>query len=428
MGPYPTRLGMTWIALVLVGMSAKEIGAEEGGERAPQAPGEGTYHNYQNVFPGARPVALPVKIEDIKHVLVYRTEQGPKWSCWTTTWLTPEAHIRVGFVDMSGAPADPKPSYGYEYARPDVLRKQGIKRSWRWCESKDNGATWQAIRDIDMSDPVAPRPHFCLLLKDRSLLGIGGVWHEWDFTRNTYICFGHTMAWRSLNGGQSWDGPVSVNDPNSTVSYCCRPKQLSDRTIVLPAYGTLQRKDRSADLQLNTDAWLWFSKDGGRTWSKPLVLARGEPNRSNDEPDLTELGNGDLLVIIRHSNPKAQGGAVYLNCGQVIVKKTASGWQPGPVTPSRMGFRGCPAVLRTRDGVLICAGSGNQFNFSVDEGKTWSDTATIPDPAVGQPNHYPALLELPDGRILSVYHVGNHWPYPPPEDEWIHATSFRVKP
>ena len=35
--------------------------------------------------------------------------------------------------------------------------------------------------------------------------------------------------------------------------------------------------------------------------------------------------------------------------------------------------------------------------------------------------------ELPDGRVLSVYHVGNHWPYPPPQDEWIHATSFRVR-
>jgi len=94
---------------------------------------------------------------------------------------------------------------------------------------------------------------------------------------------------------------------------------------------------------------------------------------------------------------------------------------------SFIGHRASKGVLRTRGGVLICAGSGNQFNFSVDEGKTWSDTATIPDPAVGRPNHYPALLELPDGRILSVYHVGNHWPYPPPQDEWIHATSFRVK-
>ena len=81
-----------------------------------------------------------------------------------------------------------------------------------------------------------------------------------------------------------------------------------------------------------------------------------------------------------------------------------------PLEPTKLAFRGCPAVLRNRDGILICAGSGNQFNFSVDEAKTWSDTATTLDPAIGRHNHYPALLELPDGQVLSVYHVGNHWP------------------
>ncbi|MBN1346081.1 MAG: exo-alpha-sialidase [Phycisphaerae bacterium] len=414
-----TRLAAALCAVVL--------GAVLQAEAAQQAPGELSLHNYQNVFPGARTVTLPVKVEDLKHATVYKTDKGPKWSCWTSAWLTPEGHIRVGFVDMSGAPADPKPSYGYEYAHADVLRKQGIKRCWRWCESRDGGATWRPIREIDASDTLAPQMQQYLLLKDRSLLGIGGVWHEWDFTKNTYICYGHTMAWLSKDNGTSWSKSVSLNDPSKTESFCCRPKQLSDGTIVVPAYGTLDRQGKGKGLKLNTDAWLYLSKDGGKSWSEPLVLARGQENRSNDEPDLVELAGGDLLVILRHANPKAKGGLVYLNCGQIIVNKTPEGWRVGPVTPTKLAFRGFPSVLRTREGVLICAGSGNQFNFSVDEGKTWSDTATILDPAVARPNHYPALLELPDGRILSVYHVGNHWPYPPPQDEWIHATSFRVK-
>ncbi len=417
-----TNTGIKWLPVV-----SRRPNPTTQGRPRKQAPGEQTMHNYQNVFPGARTVTLPVKVEDLKHVRVYKTAKGPKWSCWTTTWLTREGHVRVGFVDMTGTPADPKPSYGYEYARADVLGKQGIKRCRRWCESRDGATTWQPIRELDASDPLAPHPNFHLLLKSRSLLGIGGVWHEWDFTKNAYVCYGHTMAWLSTDDSRSWSKGISLNDPNHTESFCCRPKQLSDGTIVVPAYGTLNRQGRRRGLKLNTDAWLWFSTDGGRSWSKPLVLARGQPNRSNDEPDIAELGNDDLLIILRHSNPKAKGAGVYLNCGQVIVGKTPAGWRVGPLKPTNLGFRGCPAVLRTRDGILICAGSGNQFNFSVDEGRTWSDTATILDPAVKRHNHYPALLELPDGRVLSVYHVGNHWPYPPPQDEWIHATSFRVR-
>ena len=241
-------------------------------EAQKQAPGEQTMHNYQNVFPGARTVTLPVKVEELKHVRVYETAKGPKWSCWTSTWLTRKGLVRVGFAEMSGTPADPEPSYGYEYARADVLREQGIKRCRRWCESRDGGTTWQPIREIDASDPLAPRPNHHLLLKNRSLLGIGGVWAEWDFTKNTYICYGHTMAWLSTDDGESWSKAVSLNDPNQTESFCCRPKQLSDGTIVVPAYGTLDRQGKSRGLKLNTDAWLWFSKDGGRSWSKPLVL------------------------------------------------------------------------------------------------------------------------------------------------------------
>lgn len=380
-------------------------------------------HNYQNFLPKGRTVTLPVKIEDLKHFQVYRTASKRQWSCWTRVWFTPKGHIRVSFYDMSGGPADLKPGYGYEYAPADVLEKQGITRCHRWVESRDGGVTWRAIRQIDTSDPMKPQSDSYLTLKDGTLLGIGGVWAGWDFEKKTYKRVGHTMAWTSSNGSETWRAPTSLNDPKQMLSFSCRPKQLRDGTIVLPSYGTFDRGKPSP----NTDAWLWFSKDGGRRWSAPLLLVRGTPTRTNDEPEIAELANGDLLVVLRHSNPKAKGAALYLACGQMVVKKSPSGWQVGPWRSTHMGFRGFPALLRTRDDILICAGSGNQFNFSIDEGKTWSATASLVDPAIDRHNHYPTLTEMPDGRVLSVYHVGNHWPYPPPKEEWIHATSFRVK-
>lgn len=380
-------------------------------------------HNYQNRLPSTKSVNIDKQITDVTHVEVYKTAKGPKWNSWTRCWFTPEGYLRVSFLDITGGQPGMKPDYGYEYASAEVLAKQGIKRCSRWCESQDAGRTWKPIRQIDASDPLKPRPDFFLLLRDRSLLGIGGVWCAWDPEKKDYIRIGHTMAWRSSDGGATWSRPVSLNDPNRMLSFCCLPKQLRDGTIVQPAYGTFDRNKPSP----NTDAWLRFSPDGGKSWSEPLVLARGTDTLTNDEPEVVELKNGDLLVVLRHANPKAKSPALYLNCGQIIVTKAASGWKPGPLKQTNMGFRGFPALLRTRDGVLICAGSGNQFNFSFDEGRTWTATRSIADPKYNRHNHYPTLVELADGRILSVYHLGNHWPYPPPDDQWIHATSFRLK-
>lgn len=425
---YALAITLVWGMVGASGHPAQADGAKvttepEGGQLSGRPPGERTDHNYQDFLPSALPTDVEGLVDDVKHAQVYRTATGPNWSCWTRVWFTPEGYLRVAFTDMSGGPAGITPSYAFEYAPADKLAEQGIKRCRRWCESRDGGQTWQPIREIDASDPLEPQPDFFLLLDDGATLGVGGVWNGWDFDKNTYTTIGHTMAWLSSDGGASLSKPVSLNDPEEMASFCCKPRQLRDGTIVVPAYGTFDKKAPNP----TTDAWLWFSVDRGKNWSKPLLLASGIPTRTNDEPTVAELANGDLLVVLRHSNPKAEGAALYTNCGQMVVKRSESGWKPGEWQPTTMGFRGFPELLRTRNGVLICAGSGNQYNFSVDDGKTWSRTIGICDPTYNRHNHYPALTELPDGRILSVYHLGNHWPYPPPEDEWIHATSSRLK-
>jgi hypothetical protein len=237
------------------------------------------------------------------------------------------------------------------------------------------------------------------------------------------------MAARSADDGRTWTEQVSLNDPQRDQLVWCHPKILRDGTVVLPAYGKIGHPEHKEDIVGGpTDAVLFFSTDGGRSWSDPLLLARGIPTRTNDEPEVAELGTGDLLVMLRHANPTKVGTpAVYLPCGQIVVRKVNGRWIPGPWVSTHLGFRGFPALLRTRDGILIGAGSGNQFNFTVDDGKTWSETMFLADPKYNRHNHYPVLVEMPDGRIMSIYHVGNHWPYPPPEDQWIHATAFRLR-
>ncbi len=381
---------------------------------------------YEKMLPadnGIGEVSLPVQISQVEHRQVHRSEKAPRWACWVRTWFTRNNHLRVSFTEITGGSTDMEPSYVHEYASPEKLKEMGLKRHIRWCESRDDGRTWQMIKTLDRSDKYLPHPDDYLLLRDGTLLGVGGLWAGWDYQKNAYDDIGQAMVWRSNDEGETWSSPVTLNDPKKIQAYWCHPKQLRDGTIVLPAYGFFDLTNKSPQ----TDAFLFFSSDGGRTWSEPLLVSKGIETMTNDEPDAVELENGDLLVIIRHANVTLpENGGLYMNCGQVIVKRTPTGWQPGEHQLTNMGFRGFPAVLRTRDNILICTGSIQKYNFSIDNGQTWSQTGRLFDPQYPRQNHYPILTELADGRIISVYHYGNHWPFPPPEDEWIHSTTFRV--
>lgn len=389
--------------------------------------------NYENIFDDilkgkdlvAHAAPMPVTITDLEFRKVYETPAGPKWNSWTQAWLTESGALDLVFKVIEGGPTKLSSDYKWQYIGPKALREAKITRTYRHLESTDNGRIWRPVAVYDASDLESPMILPALGLGRGTLLGVGGVWCPWDEVRNTYKIYGKLMTALSRDNGKTWEHEQILNDPAKDCSIWCHPRLLRDGTLVLPAYGTSRIDGATADVPWS--ACLFFSNDGGKSWSKPLLLAKGTPTLSIEEPDVAELGNGDLLVIMRHTNPsKAGSGEVYVNCGQIIVRKVNSKWVAGPLMRTHLGFRGMPALLRTRDGVLICAGSGNQYNFSVDDGKTWSATQIIADPTYLRHSHYPVMVELANGRIMSVYHLGNDWPYPPPEPQWIHSTSFKL--
>lgn len=84
----------------------------------------------------------------------------------------------------------------------------------------------------------------------------------------------------------------------------------------------------------------------------------------------------------------------------------------------RIAHSGYPAVLRTRDGVILhLATSG--VHWTVDLGKTWT-RLDIP----GTP-YYPKALERPDGAIVVLGHVGSDDPYGT-VDQSIKQQTFRL--
>jgi len=375
----------------------------------------------------AQSIPLNVEITDMEHFKIYESSQDRKWSSWVRLCQSPQA-IRITFTNIEGGPPDLKPEYRWQFNSPEALAKAGVTRTYRTMESTDGGKTWNFIGIADASDTTRLRISPNIWLDKNTLLGTGGAMNGWDVQKDTFTCIGLTVTARSTDGGATWTDHVTLNDIEKDKFYHeARPKQLRDGTLILPVFGQFGYKNKT--IRDGWDSALYFSTDGGLSWSEPLIIGLGAPTFSFEEPAVEELGNGDVLVVMRHTNPsKADSDEVYVNCGQVVVRKVEGQWVTGPHVMTPMGFRGHPALLRTRQGILICAGSGNQFNFSVDDGKTWSQTQHIADPAYNRHNHYPVLLELPDGRVMSIYHFGNDWPYPPPEPEWIHATTFHVNP
>ena len=184
-------------------------------------------------------------------------------------------------------------------------------------------------------------------------------------------------------------------------------------------------------------AHLFESKDDGRTWSAPFEIVRMHDNMSFHEPTFTQLGDGSLAVFLRTHRmdiPKHNG----INYHKTVLSRTPEGsWRATPVEDTGFGFRGRPYVLRSSGGVLILACPGQFLAFSRNDGRTWESglwefgipEVTIVDAEGVKPFRWNAettVHELPDGRFYYSWFLGSDYPFPPPCDEYIGGSFFRI--
>ena len=146
-----------------------------------------------------------------------------------------------------------------------------------------------------------------------------------------------------------------------------------------------------------------FSKDKGKTWGDPVLVAydkmlgRGIPDDHDmvgksipesrvsrttivpavtqegfRESDLVQAPNGDLLCLMRSGGrnpvPEANLFPTPLYCSRSSDKGQT--WSP----PAQIADRGvCPNAITMSNGIIVCTYSrpGNWLIFSDDNGKTW---------------------------------------------------------
>jgi hypothetical protein len=126
------------------------------------------------------------------------------------------------------------------------------------------------------------------------------------------------------------------------------------------------------------------------------------------EPSVVQLKNGNILVVVRLHRLASFGGE-GLPWRQWILDPTPNGFRVVSQGPCQsdvpLGPTGHPELLYTRDGILLGVRSDGLW-ASLDDGKYWEK---VDNQYLG---YYPQGIELDDGSLLIVGHLGgdNYWP------------------
>ena len=375
----------------------------------------------------------PFHISEFSKRTIYHSPQTPGYTCWVGIWNMPDGSTMISFAQATG------PIAGRPKAPPEIRKRltwpppfpdgtgarepydmTGLDLANVYLRTPDGGNTWRPVSAEHFKSCM----NFCatqneIALSDGSILRV--VWgHYLPYDEVPQTGF----IQRSTDGAKTWGPPEIVLDPRK---YSYRPKRirvLRDGRVILtgamaevPA-GSKTRVEYSALLR----PVLLVSEDDGKTWLEPVEVLP-EPLRrppySGEEYDVAELPNGDLLLVFRWAvYDSSTGQRVREERRQSVLKKTGTTWKPGPVRSAPFPHSGHPELLATREGpILHLATSG--ISWTTDGGAHWHDAE------VEGTGYYPRAVQLPDGRILCVYHDGGDDAYGD-VDQSIGACTFRL--
>ncbi|MBI3465163.1 MAG: exo-alpha-sialidase [Planctomycetes bacterium] len=179
----------------------------------------------------------------------------------------------------------------------------------------------------------------------------------------------HSYLHRSGDGGRRWQrtriGPDGFPSRASTT--------LSRGVVELPD-GTLLLGVGVNELEAGTIAYVWKSRDGGKTWdqSRPRVTMGGYQGRP--------YHNWDGFFSEDFTFPAKSGKLLhFIRCGPPALMYPMNDGRAVPV-----GDDGIDRMMRCE---------------STDGGQTWSDMRDHGDYGM----HYPRVIHLRDGRLLMTF-------------------------
>ena len=268
--------------------------------------------------------------------------------------------------------------------------------------SADSGQTWECVgRDAFRTCMNGTTGEAEESLPDGTILrGVWGRYLPYDESpQDGYME-------RSEDGGRTWSGPELINRDAGRMFWPKRIRVLRDGRVLTGGGLSRRHPDRDTRSGWGQDSApaLFASDDGGRSWGQPMAAVPEEQVRDfglTEEFDWVELEGGDLFLVLRAG---VEEGRL-----QTRLRRSGNRWEPTAIEPAGLPHSGHPELLMMSDGrILHLATTG--ISCSCDEGRTWEDVilgdglAEIRKESATP--YYPKAIQLDDGEILVVGHVG----------------------
>ncbi len=198
---------------------------------------------------------------------------------------------------------------------------------------------------------------------------------------------GDLFAWRSVDEGRSWRGPVPVSDLAGAAREGLHATASSSKGRLACAWLDLRSK--------GTEIWVATSDDGGATWSKNVQAYRSPDGTVCEccHPSLAFGPRGELIVMFRNW----LGGSRDM----YVVRSPDGGRTFGPGEKLGRGtwpLNACPmdggAVEIARDGTVMTTWRR--------EGKVYTDRPGEPEVEIGEG----AQPWIASGAVVLVEHDG----------------------
>jgi hypothetical protein len=376
-------------------------------------------------------LAAQVQAVDLVEKTIYHSPETPGYTSWVGLWQLPNGAVRCDFRQVTG-PKD-KP-----ISTVPVLESNNGGDTWTvltsGASSSDSGMQGGYTIAADSCRGMAVLPNGTL---------VRPVWASSDPNDSGYLL-------RSTDHGKTWGEKIFFLPANEYRTWPTLIRPLRDGRLVLFA-GCWKRGDCSAGkrndpifangqegMLPNMVKMMFVSSDEGKNWGPPIVLMPAGVGVC-EESDFCELPNGDLFWIHRvehypdHQTEipplAARMGSTppesywYSDRMQNLVRKQGDAFAPEKCEPSPFPHSGYPCLLATQEGVLIHLATG-QSHWSIDEGKSWHPL--LADGKSVSSYYYPKAVQLADGKILCVGHLGSDDVYGT-VDQCVKQQTFRLK-